>query len=223
MGAGAVLGAAIISPRTAHALTLAPAKIEVSGNPGQTLTPQFFISNGQEPAATFYTSAEDFEANGESGTPYFVKENGDLSSWITVAPSFTVQKGQTLTATFQIHIPKGATPGDHFAAVFLGTAPPGAAQGQVSVSARLGILVFLHVSGPVKEGGGVVGSGLAVPTRFYSSLPISFFYLYQNTGGDRVVPTGTITVRNILGWKTASLLVDPGTPQQRIAGEHAPH
>lgn len=191
--------------RVADALTLSPAKVEVSGDPGATIRGEFIVLNEQQDTMVFYTSAENFTAEGESGTPSFKKESTGLSSWVTIDPSFTLTKGEQKVIPFDITVPKDAEPGGHFAAIFLSTTPSVPAEGQVSVGAKIGVLVLLRVSGEIRQEGGVVDFASSDGKRLYSSLPISFSYRYKNAGNDRVIPAGDLTIRNILGWEKATV------------------
>lgn len=205
----AVLFFLLCAPATTHALTVSPARIEITGNPGETLTSQFDVINEQGNAGTFYSSSENFEAQGETGTPNFVPATDGLATWISVQPVVSLTKGQEEHIPFTITIPKSATPGGYFAAVFLSTTPPQNAQGQVSVGARIGVLVFLNVAGDVKEAGGLLDFSTVNNQRIYTSLPISFTYRFNNEGGDRIEPTGTLAIANTIGLTVASLSANP--------------
>ena len=56
---------------SAQALTVSPARAELAGDPGQTISDSFIVINEQNVDQTFYTSVENFESSGESGTPNF--------------------------------------------------------------------------------------------------------------------------------------------------------
>ena len=187
--------------RQADAVTISPAKLELVGNPGQTISANFLLINEQDSDKTFYSSSENFEAEGDSGTPHFMGPGGgDLSSWIVSPSSIALKKGEQKTFYFDIKIPANAEPGGHFAAVFLSTSPTATSSSEVSVGAKIGVLVLLRVTGDVKEGGGVTSFSSENGSHFFSSLPINFIYHFQNSGGDRVKPTGEFRVKNILGW-----------------------
>lgn len=183
----------------AHALSLSPARVELSGDPGQTIEGEFQVVNDQSKSQTFYTSAESFEAKGDDGTPNFFKSTDGIDSWVRVEPSITFKGSEQKKIQFRITIPKKTEAGGYFGAIFLSTNPP-AQSGQVVVSAKIGVLLLLHVSGTIKEGGGLLEYKTTDNTHFFSSLPISFEYRFQNSGSDRVKPTGTIQVKNIFGF-----------------------
>jgi hypothetical protein len=198
-----LLGVAV----SAHALTISPARIELVGDPGATISGEFVVTNEEAGGRTFYTSAQNFEARGESGTPNFVDSDTGLSSWVSLAPEVSIAEGEKRTVPFTVTIPSDADAGGHFAAIFLSTAPPGDAQ--VSIGAKIGVLVLLRVAGDVTEAGGVSDFG-PLDGRVFTSLPVSFTYRFANSGGDRVNPRGDVIIRNLIGLKKAVIPANPG-------------
>ena len=187
------------------ALTVSPAKIEITGDPGTTVTGEIELLNEQEGARTFYSSTENFEPSGESGAPHFIGAKDGLATWINVVGETNLAQGDKKNIPFSISIPKDAQPGGYFAAIFLGTQPPSntLAGGDVSVGGRIGVLVLLRVSGYVPEGGGLLDFTTSNNQRFFTKTPISFTYRLNNTGGDRIVPQGVLEIKNSL-WITAA-------------------
>lgn len=193
----------------ASALTISPARIELSGDPGSTISDTFILINEQESEQTFYTSSENFQAQGESGTPNFVHSNEGLATWVTVQSQVTLKKGEKVEIPFTITIPKDADAGGHFAAIFLSTAPPTTGQGQVALGAKVGTLLLLHVNGDIKEGGGLLSFGIKNSNWFLFGKPVDFSYRFNNSGNDRVNPAGEIIIRNMFGFRTAVLNANP--------------
>ncbi len=196
----------VLFTHNAFALTVSPIKLELSGDPGKVVSGEFYLLNEQNEEKTFYASFENFEAQGETGTPNFTPGTEGLATWITAPTQITLKPAEQKTVALSIQVPAGAEPGGHFAAVFWSTTPPQVeGGGQVAVGAKIGILVLLKVSGETKEGGGVLEFSSQQGRKFFSSLPISFIYRFQNSGGDRVKPEGEIKIRNIFGGTSATL------------------
>ena len=184
---------------SALALTISPAKIEATGNPGTTINLQFKLINEESSSKTYYLDAENFQAEGETGAPHFTTGTEDLASWMRFPNTITLQKGEEKNISFDVAIPSNAEAGGHFAALFLSSQAPTNGD-QVSVGSKIGVLVLLRVSGNVKEGGGILSFMSSSGSKLFASLPISFTYRFQNSGGDRVQPKGTVEIKNILGW-----------------------
>lgn len=199
-----------LSPLSVEALTISPARIELVGDPGQTVTGEFLLINEQEAARTFYTSIQNFEAQGETGTPTFTTSDEGLASWIKTSSEVVLGRGEQRKISYQITIPSDAEAGGYFAAVFLSSNPPSnSGQSQVSVGAKIGTLVLLRVSGEISEDGAIASFGSKENKWFHTHLPVLFSYRFTNSGGDRINPEGTVTIRNIVGIKTTRFDANP--------------
>jgi len=200
----------LIFIQSVFALTISPVRMEISGDPGQTLHGQIELFNEQGETKTFYSSTANFEARGESGAPYFLPDtNKGLASWITVQESATLKAGERKEIPFTIQIPQSTEAGGYFAATLWGTSPAGELGGQVSVSGKLGVLILLSVKGEIKEGGGLLDFKIEEGGRFVNSLPITFVYRFSNDGSERVKPTGELKVKNLFGFTTVTLNANP--------------
>src|SRR5581483_7899599 len=143
-----LLLAGLLFGNSVFALTVSPIKVEISGDPGQTLGGNITLINEEGQPQKFYSSFANFEAKGESGTPYFVPATSGLGTWISVASEVDLKPGEQKSLPYTITIPKGTPSGGYYAAIFWSTTPPVPVQGsdqQVSISGRLGILVLLTV------------------------------------------------------------------------------
>ncbi len=197
------------SVQIGHALTLTPVRIEVQGDPGQSLTEEMTLVNEQGSTITYYSSFSNFEAQGDTGSPAFVEPTDDIGTWMKTAESITLSAGESKTVRILITIPSDAEPGGHFGAVFWGTAAPNATPGQVAISAKTGMLVLLSVNGEVKEAGGLIDFNTKDKKFWYNTLPVSFEYRFKNDGGDRVKPSGKITIRDTIYIRAARLDANP--------------
>lgn len=200
-----LVGLLLASFGYASALTISPARLELGANPGDVVEQEFTIINEQDTDQVYYTSVENFEAQGESGTPNFIREDIGFSSWVEVAEKVTIKKGEKLKVPFKISVPADADAGGHFAAIFLSTVPPSSVGNEVSVGAKIGMLMLLRVSGDIKEEGGVLSFSTKDNKKFVTTLPIDFIYRFNNNGGDRVKPLGTLSIKNSIGMTTESL------------------
>ncbi len=200
---GLVALQAILSLGIASALTISPAREELTGDKGESIAKTFLVINEQDTDQVLYTSVEAFDSQGESGTPNFTAGTEGLPSWITITDQITVKKGERITIPYTITVPQDADAGGHFAAIFLSTVPPSADGGQVSVGAKVGMLILLKVTGEIKEDGGLSSFTIKEDKKILTSVPVDFVYRFNNAGNDRVKPEGDIVIRNTLGMETA--------------------
>ena len=188
------------------ALTISPVKVEVTGDPGQTLRGEIEILNEQLETKTYFSSFENFEPSGDTGSPKFIGSDGGLATWLQTQPTVTVANGETVKIPYTITIPANAEPGGYFAAIFLGEQDPGTqSAGEVSIGGKIGVLILLRVSGDIEEKAGISEFNTGDGEKFKTNLPINFSYRFANSGGDRVVPLGDIVIRNTFGGLTATL------------------
>lgn len=204
IGSFAIAGLAF-SVITAQALTISPARAELTGDKGETIQGTFTLTNQLDADQTYYTSVENFEAQGETGTPNFTTSKEGLPSWVKVVDKVTLKKGERATISYSVVIPTDADSGGHFGAIFLSTVPPSAGEGEVSVGAKMGMLLFLKVTGEIKEVGGLSDFALKNGKKVLTSLPVDFVYKFKNDGNDRVKPEGELVIKNMLGMETSRI------------------
>ncbi len=194
-----------ITVLSAQALTISPAKAELTGDPGETVQGTFTLVNPLDTDQTYYTSVETFEAKGETGTPDFTSSKEGLPSWVKITDKVVLKKGERATIPYNVVIPNDADSGGHFGAIFLSTVPPSAGEGQVSVGAKTGMLLFLKVTGAIKEQGGLSAFSVKSGKKVLTSLPVDFVYKFKNEGNDRVIPIGQLIIKNTVGMESSSV------------------
>lgn len=205
-----IIGVILVMINQVNALTVSPPRIEIFANAGETFKGEFLLFNEQLETKTFYSSSENFEASGDEGAPSFVSGNEGLASWIETEPEMILEPGEQIMVPYTINIPENTPDGGYFAAIFWSTAAPQALEGgQVSVGAKIGILVLLRVGENIEEGGGLLDFSTANDKRLFNSLPITFIYHFQNNGGDRIKPTGELKIKNIIGLTKTTLSANP--------------
>lgn len=188
---------------SANALTISPVRVEISGDPGQTLHGEIELFNEEAETRTFFSSTANFEARGEGGAPHFLPERTGFATWISVQEKITLKPQERINVPYSITTPPEAEPGGHFAAIFWGTSPPHPDEaGQVAIGGKLGMLILLNVTGEVEEGGGILDFKIE-QEKIVTSLPVIFTYRFSNDGDARIRPVGEIKIRNILGFTSA--------------------
>lgn len=189
------------------AVTVGPAKIEYSADPGSVISGKLFLMNETGQAQTFYPGFEKFiEVNGEKR--FLPGEESELAKWFETVDSVALAPGEQSNVPFSINLPQNAPPGGHFAVIWWSTAPP---DGQgAKIVTRAGILVYLRVSGEIKESAEVSAFSAA---KFHNWLPVNFTLIFKNTGNVHLKPTGEIKIKNIFGATKAVLSPNPNALQ----------
>lgn len=187
----------------AKAITVGPAKLEYRADPGEVIQGSIFVINDSSEEQTFYPSFEKFiEVNGEK--KFLPGEPTELANWFKMSPSVTLAPKEQKDIPITIEIPSNAPPGGHFAVIWWGNAPPDTKQ--VSIVTRAGILVYLQVSGEVKESGSLLFFK-SLAGRIAARLP-DFEVRFKNTGNTYLKPQGKVEVKNILNGTVAVFKVN---------------
>jgi len=193
-------------PFYAHAITISPARIEISGDPGQTVRGEILLFDDDQGNKTQFITFENFEPRGDSGAPYFIGAKDGLATWIIAPTEVYVPVAEQITIPFSISIPVTAKPGGYFGAIFFGNQPPNSKEGgEVTVGGKIGVLILLRVNGEIEEGGGLISFSLKDQKRIITKPLIIFEYSLNNIGGDRVIPRGQIKLFNTFRFKTEEI------------------
>ena len=199
-----------------QALEIAPPLIYLTVNPGQTVKTQILIRDISSGDLIVTGQVNDFVADGETGAPKVLLNNGtsdpySLKTWVSALPSLRLIPKQIQTLPVTLTIPATASPGGHYGVIrFTATAPSLSGNG-VSLSASLGALVLLTVTGNITDNLSVqqftVNHAGDTGTVFASG-PVSFVERLKNTGNVHEQPAGQVTVTDMFGKKLAAVNVN---------------
>ncbi len=195
-----VLFVSIFYPNTSNALTTTP-RLEIAGDPGETIRTTLKLTNEESSSRVYYLRAENFNAQDETGAPTFLPRREGFATWINLPEKINISSGETIELPVNVNVPKNADPGGHFAAIFFLTDPPDNSGDRVSlaISAKLGSLILLRVNGDFLQDANILEFSTTNKQRFFTGLPIQFYYRFQNTGEDHLKPLGDIQIKDIFG------------------------
>ena len=189
-------------PMSVKALTVGPVKLEYSVDPGDVLKGQVFLMNEIEVTKTFYPVFEKYIEVGNKKK--FLSEEPSMAKWFEMTSQITLSPQEQSYIPFTLRVPEDVEPGGHFAVMWWSTAPPAKeGSGQMAIVTRAGILIYLRVSGDVKESGELID--FSANKRFFSHLPVGFSTAFESTGNVHLKPKGEIIIKNIFG-RTKSIL-----------------
>ena len=199
-----------------------PGKQEMQLSPGQSQTIDITIANRLGTEKTFTIVEEDFKGSddpqqtvvllGDDRGPYSLKDYIHPATTTIAIPN-----GYRARIPVVVSIPADAQPGGLYGSLVVSTlsslVPTDSSQGAVPtapVITQIGTLFFVSVPGPVNENGHVTKFSLAGDKSvLFDPQSVSFDILYQNDGNMYVDPSGTISIRNMLGASVGNLTVDP--------------
>ncbi len=203
----AVLAIAVtvfLFPQFSEAITVGPAKMEYSVDPGAVLNGTLILINNTASEQTFYPTFEKFtEVHGEK--QFWPGEPIALTNWLEMPESVHLNSGEKKEIPFVLRVPENAPPGGHFAVIWWGNAPVGGGNG-ASIVTRAGILVYLRVSGDIKEDGRI--TRFTADRKFFFGFPITFGTSFKNESNVYVKPSGGIKIKNLIGKEIITLPVN---------------
>lgn len=202
---------------TGQAFTITPALMELSANPGDTVKATIKLTNLSANTLEITSEANDFGSKNETGEPNIIFDaNADtpysLKNWISLSKDFSIKSKETKTIDFPIKVPKDAEPGGHYAVIrFTGSAVADDGS-NVALSASIGSLVMLKVSGETKEKASIASfyaaHGNFAQSSFFETPPVSFVERLKNEGNVHVKPTGTVQVKDMFGNVVSTMRVN---------------
>lgn len=199
-----------------QALEIAPPIVNLTVNPGQTATASIYLRDIARTNLIVTGEANDFVAAGEDGTPKLLL-NGDNSSpysmknWVTSLPTLNLIPQEIKAMTITLKVPKDASPGGHYGVIRFTATPAGAEGTGVSLSASLGALVLITVTGKINED--VSLSEFSAnqdghTSWFFETPPINLVERFKNSGNIHEEPTGQIVVKDMLGRTLTGLSIN---------------
>lgn len=202
-------------------LEISPPVLELSADPGQTVTATIRVRNVTSGQLIAKGHSDDFGAGSdEGGQPkLLLDETGatrfSLKYWVSGVPDLRLAPQEMKNATVTIKVPKNAEPGGHFGVVRFTAVPPDLEGTGVALSASVGTLILMKVSGAIsekvslsefstwrKDKDGLKKSG------FFEHGPVNFLVRLKNEGSVHEKATGNIEITNTFGKKIASVPVN---------------
>lgn len=195
-------------------LTITPLTFEISANPGTAIENKVEVSNPTQNTINVSMEIEDFSALGEEGGVAVGEQENEIYSlkkWVTATPkAFTLAPGANKVVTFRVDIPENAEPGGKYATILASvTGVTGPKQSGATINPKVGSLLLVSVSGPIKED--IQVKDFSVP-GFISRGPVPLVLRLLNEGTVHEKPTGVITVTDIFGNEVAKVNV----PQKNV-------
>lgn len=192
-------------------LEISPPLKELKADPGQTITIQVRLRNVTKGTLVTKDEVNDFVAAGEDGQPKLLLGENEQSpysikSWISTIPSVTLQPQEQKTIDITMRVPVNASPGGHYGVVRFTGRPPELEDTGVSLSASVGALLLVNVSGNVTESATISQMFTSQKDKqrlLFEYGPITITEKVQNTGNVHFKPKGNVRVTNMFGKEVA--------------------
>lgn len=200
----------ITFPAPASAFTISPTLVELTLAPGETGSHTVRVYNESEKSVHVTSDVMNMEFGNESGESSFVlpKTNDDgLASWITWVAPFEVAPGESVDLPVNVSVPESAIPGTYAVALLFN--PNEQSDGEVGIIGKTGPVILVTVTGEVRNEGRLLEFNLLNEGDWLEHRPNQFNVSVENTGTVYFVPTGSITIQNMLGQSIERLIVNP--------------
>lgn len=205
------------APNAGQALEIAPPLVELSANPGQTVTTQIMLRDVSSTELVVTGQANDFVAQGENGTPKILLDNNpsndpySMKDWVSFPGSLLLVPKEIKKMNVTISVPANASPGGHYGVIRFTGRPPSLNGTGVSLSASIGTLVLLTVNGQITENVSVKEFSVnhnGKTGSFFEKGPLDFVVRLNNQSNVHEQPSGLITVSDTFGKKIATMRVN---------------
>lgn len=209
------------SETSGQALEIAPPVLNLTANPGQTLKTQISLRDVSSGALLVTGEINDFTASGEDGTPKILTTDDEpspysMKSWVAPLPKLLLEPRQIENLPVTIRVPADAAPGGYYGVVRFTATPPELDGTGVSLSASLGALILLRVSGEVKQDLAIEQFEVTTtgtlstdkPKTMFESTPLVFVQRIKNNGNIHEQPVGQVTITDMFGKKVAAVNVN---------------
>lgn len=197
---------------------ISPVLVELNADPGKTYTINIKLKNITANTLVSKSQVNNFGAKGENGDPEIYLDDNEkisyaLKGWVVKIPDYTFATQETKTIPVSIAVPPNAEPGGHYGVIRFTGVPPELAddQSRVALSASIGTLVLVRVSGEIKESAKIeefYAAQYGKKSGFFEQGPLGLTERVKNNGNVHVKPVGTVEVKDMFGRTTASLKVN---------------
>lgn len=189
---------------TAHALTVSPAVLELTAEPGETAKGTITLFNETNQVLGLVIQTASFTQTEDRALTEILPVASDLALWVRVAePRITLNSGEKKYIDFEVQVPSKVTQAGNYGVIFF--TQPGTENG-VSVASRVGSLILLTIPSLADEREmEIVDFGITDQETVLKYLPIDFFARIKNTGNAHLLPAGTIEIKNLLTKKTRTV------------------
>lgn len=193
-------------------LEISPPLIELSANPGDEVKTQIRLRNVTNGSLVTKAQTNDFVAAGEDGQPKLLLDETEQSpysikDWLTTIPSVTLQPQEQKTLEVTMNVPEDVGPGGHYGVVRFTGLPPEVEDTGVSLSASVGTLILVNVSGNISEQAKIAEFYTAkgeAKRWLFEYGPINLVQKIQNDGNVHIKPKGSVRVLNMFGKEVKS-------------------
>jgi len=204
------------NPGAGQGLEISPPIRDIKADPGQTITTSIKLRNVTSETLITKSELNDFVSGGEDGQPKILLEDGETSpytmkEWISTIPSISLKPTEQKPVRITVSVPADASPGGHYGVVRFTGYPANGKKDSVSLSASIGALLLVNVSGDVHESGELDEMFTSQNEHrrwLFEYGPVTLSEKIKNTGNIHFKPMGSVRVTNMFGREVGTYQVN---------------
>ncbi len=176
-------------PFEVSAVSVSPLRQMVIIDPGSAQVVSITVENDTDETVAIVPNVDAFTIDSTTGRAQFGATDAAVQ-WVHAEPQEVILKAKEKeNISFTISVPPDAAPGGHYLALFAQTKQDNQ---HVAVGTRIGSLLFLTVSGDVREE--LVIEQFAPEALSVFTSPVTLHVRLRNTGNTHVQPKGYVSV-----------------------------
>jgi hypothetical protein len=200
-----------------ESITLSPALSKPALDAGQTYKNIMTVINNGTTDYSFVVYARPYSVTGEQYDPNYTEVNPQTEAyrWVQFEKTdYELRPGERVQVPYTVNVPEDAAAGGHYAVLFAETQPPKDSGSSVIRKKRVGLLLYMTVSGATKQAGSL--KSWEVPT-WQTHRPVTSTVRIQNTGNVHFPAMLHVQYDPLLGkgfQANKELLILPGTTRR---------
>jgi len=189
-----------VNAEAGQSITIGPSIVSLNLKPGTSTSADLSVINSGPVGYSYNIYALPYGVENQNYQPSFKNLPGfaNITSWFNLSySSGYLNSGQSLNLKYTVNVPKDTAPGSYYVAIFAESASrvPQLAKPQVSISQRVGALIYINVAGNALEKGSISSWSIS----FFQSPPVKADLKLSNAGKLYYVSHINIYFRDILG------------------------
>jgi hypothetical protein len=205
-----LIAPSVLQAQEKDGLTVVPGFHRDNVDPGELYNHSVTVTNLSSVDRTYYLLAEDIIGLDATNAPIFSETPAtsyELSEWINLpAETIDLKAGETRTVSFEVRVPKAATPGSHTGGIFFSLEPPKMRTIGTGVGIRVGLILSLRVAGEVDEE--LMIREFSTDKLVYGEAKVTFDTKVENLGNVLTPPAGFLEITDMFGVKVANITLN---------------
>ncbi len=203
--------ASLVLAQAGAGITIKPATVEERMEPGTEQTFSVTVRNENNEDQLFYLGTRDIVGVRDGGVPIYSdpeleRTEFDMSTWISLTSDTVFIPAQSeVPVSFTVRTPQNASPGSHFAGIFISVEPPEIRESGAAIGYEVANIISIRVAGDVLEKAEI--RQFSTDNYIYGSQNVDFNVRIENGGNTLIRPTGPVEVTNMFGTDVTENLI----------------